>query len=108
VAILNPQQVTPAGLVPALTPASGGGDKMPVGPTHWLVVNNGGGAPITVTITGVRPCDQGVTHNAVVSVANGTVREIGPIDGRYASNVDGMANIGYSGVTSVTVGAKVV
>lgn len=107
-ATLSLQSVTTAGSTITPVAAAGGGDAMPTGPKNMLRVVNGGGSPITVTVTSVQACSQGGTHSiSAVSVTNGTTKEFGPITSRFADST-GLAQITYSGVTSVTVAAYAV
>lgn len=99
------QQVTLAGITPALVAASGGGDKTTPGDTTWLYVLNGGGSPITVTITATVASNTGRLNNEGGSVAAGAIGIFGPLKAsRFAAASDGTVGISYSGVTSVTVG----
>lgn len=105
-ATLATQSVSRAGVNPAYVAAAGGGDKFTPGKSTFLHVKNGGGAPITVTVVTPRTDAIGnaVADNAI-SVTNAQERIIGPFPAEfYASSVDGLADITYSGVTSVTVG----
>lgn len=106
-ATLAVTQISPVtgGLV-SLAAAAGGGDKVPPGDTTWLHVKNGGGSPITVTLTTTVANNQGTMVDGGGSVAAGAERLFGPLKAsRFASLTDGLVAIGYSGVTSVTVGA---
>lgn len=107
---LTKQAVVPGGLTPAFAAASGGGDKVVApSPNTFLVVKNGGGSSITVTIvtprvdprTGLAEADAGG------SVPNGAERWFGPLHPDvYGDPADaGKVAVTYSGVTSVTVGA---
>lgn len=109
-ATLTTNIVRRSGLVdPALVAATGGGDAMECGPTNWLEINNGGGAPITVTlvIPAARQYELDVAITSLqVTVTNATKRRIGPIDAAtFADLTTGLCTITYSAVTSVTVGA---
>lgn len=106
-ATLAVQEVTRAGVALTLAAAAGGGDKFAPSDRTWLRVTNGGAGAITVTI--VTPntliSDVAITDVAV-SVGAGATREIGPFPyEHFANSADGLADITYSGVTSVTVGA---
>lgn len=85
--------------------ATSGGDALPAydGKTYIRVIN-GGGSPINVTIPAQVACNQGVLHDAVVAVPNGSDREIGPFPSQYV-DVNGAVQIHYSAVTTVTVSA---
>ena len=108
-ATLTKQTIVPAGTNPSYVAAAGGGDKVAPGPTTFLHVKNGGGAPITVTVddpTSVGPAGaQAFNPDLSVSVTNAQERMIGPITERFANPADGLAAITYSGVTTVTVAA---
>lgn len=82
------------------TPVSG--DTIVPGDDVQLVVFNGSGAPITVTVVATKACNQGSLHDSVSSVAAGATKMIGPIDRRYASNSTGLATVNYSATASVT------
>ncbi len=103
-AVLTQQQVTlGSGLAPSFGAAAGGGDKVQPGPTSFLVVKNGGGSPITVTIDSKVPSNYGTDVNEGGSVPNGSERWYGPLTAQRFGGVDGLVDIAYSGVTSVTV-----
>lgn len=105
-AILTSQHVTLAGLTTSFAAASGGGDKFAPGNNVMLHVKNGGGSPVTVTVDSKTPSNWGSDANVVVSVPASGEKEIGPFGpGRFAGS-DGLADVTYSGTTSVTVAAK--
>jgi hypothetical protein len=84
--------------------AVGGGDTY--APGLRLHVRNGGVGSITVTLTAYGACSQGFLHNKTITVPAGEDRFINPpnVD-RFQSPTDGLIHVGYSGVTTVTVGA---
>lgn len=104
---LATQVVTPSGLVPTFAAATVGGDTCnPGSGGSFLVVKNGGGAPITVTIDDpLTPIPGGSNANpdSVIVVTNATERWIALDPNRHARPSDGLAAITYTGVTSVTV-----
>lgn len=106
-ATLTTQTITRAGVDPSLSAAAGGGDSFTPGDDVFLHVNNGGGGSITVTIVGQGTILPNMNvPSVVVSVTNGQDRMIGPFPHTlFADPTDGLADITYSGVTSVTVGA---
>ncbi|HEX9991351.1 MAG TPA: hypothetical protein VGB14_00345 [Acidimicrobiales bacterium] len=102
-ATLATQNVSLTGLSPAYTTAAGGGDKFRPRPDTFLHVVNGSGGSITVTVDSKRPSDYGTDVNIAVAVPAGQERMIGPFDpGRFAG-AGGLADVSYSGVTSLTV-----
>jgi hypothetical protein len=108
-ALLSPTVVAAAGIRVdnVLAAATGGGDTFLPADDVSLVVNNGGGGAITVTVT-THQTSRGLAiadAPAAVSVAAGQRWEFGPFPAElYADPTDGLADIAYSGVTSVTVG----
>jgi hypothetical protein len=103
-AILSTQQVSLTGLAPTYAAAAGGGDKFQPGTTVFLHVKNGSGAPITVTVDSKTPSSYGDDVNIEVAVPATTgERMIGPFNPSRFSGSDGLADISYSGVTSLTI-----
>lgn len=89
----------------ALVAAAGGGDKFLPSKDTFVRVNNAGGGSITVTFA------TSALHNGIAvadtggSVTNAQSRLFGPFPAEdYANAADGLCDITYSGVTSVTVG----
>lgn len=110
---LTINDITQAGTQITTSAAAGGGDTLTptVGDYRNLIlyVNNGGGAPITVTIddpTSLTPtAATQFNPDQAVSVTNGTIKAI-LIDVRRTLNTGtGLISITYSAVTSVTVAA---
>jgi hypothetical protein len=92
-------------LNPSYQAAAAGGDSFPnTAGRAWLHVKNGSGGSINVTIASQKTCDQGSTHNLVVAVPAAGERLIGPFSDRFADS-NGLVQVTYSGVTSLTVGA---
>lgn len=101
-ALLTAQSVSQAGLTPAYT-AVAASDTFANDGTVFLHVKNGGGSPDTVTITSVKTCDQGSTHNLTVSVPAGAERILGPFEtSRFNDPTTGLVTAGHSFTTSVT------
>ena len=97
---------TDTGATLTLVAASGGGDKCAAGAGCFLVVTNGGGSSITVTLVTpqVERGDLALADRAV-TVAAGATKVIAVPD-FYANPADsGLCSITYSAVTSVTVAA---
>lgn len=108
-ATLATQNILRTGTVVTLTAASGGGDAMETGDGMILVVHNGAGSPINVTIAAA--ADTGLANvdfeDEVVAVANGTTAEIGPVLSQvFKDPITDLATVTYSSATSVTVAAK--
>ncbi len=72
---------------------------------QFLYINNGGGSPITVTLTyGVGGTIDGQSlPNRTISVTNGHAVLVGPFPTNLYNDSSGYMNISYSAVTSVTV-----
>lgn len=103
-ATLTPVTITNAGVATPLVAASGGGDVIANASGARLRVLNGSGSAVTVTLTGVVPCSQGSTHNVTESVAAGATNTIA-IPPQCVNPADGTCAVGYSSVTTVSVGA---
>jgi hypothetical protein len=106
-ATLATQAISRAGLTPALTAAAGGGDKFTPTKDTVLMVVNGGGSPVTVTVVtpGVNQIGLNIDDPAASVPAGGT-KLIGPFPAEFFANpVGGLADVTYSGVTSLTVAA---
>lgn len=102
---LAKQVTSDAGVAIAFSPASAGGDVVPVDAQTVLLVNNGSGASINVTI--VTPGTEGglAIADRVVAVAAGAIEAIGPFGGMYKDSVTDGADVSYSATASVTVAA---
>jgi len=106
-ATLATQKVTRAGLVnPTFAACTGGGDRFtPDNNTH-LHVKNGSGGALTVTVAATKvPLANMTVTNVAVSVPAGGEARIGPFpyDMFGATDASGLADITYSGVTSLTI-----
>jgi hypothetical protein len=91
---------------PSYVAAAAGGDTVKAGDNVRLIVRNGGGSSINVTIPRYPATDaEGVAETAlVVAVPAGGERWIGPLYGtRYTNPATGNVEVAYSAVTSVTV-----
>lgn len=71
----------------------------------YLVVDNAGAVPTTVTVKAIGTCSQGTLHDAVVAVAAGAVKHIGPFPIKFFNNDSGLMDIAYSVAADVTVAA---
>jgi hypothetical protein len=104
-ATLTTQQIGIAGTSVTLTAAAGGGDAVSADDRTFLIVTNGGGSPITVTIV-IPGTYYGVAiADPTVSVTNATTKYIGPLPSQIADPTTGLVSVTYSGVTTVTVAA---
>lgn len=103
-ALLATQQVSILGLAPTYTAAAGGGDTFAVNDHAFLIVKNGSGASITVTVDvpGNTKYGQAAPDVAVVVPAAGE-RHVGPFPADLANATDFLVHVTYSGVTSLTV-----
>lgn len=107
-ATLVTQEITRLGVGPTYAAAAGGGDSFTPGDDTFLHVKNAGGGAITVTVAtpGASPIPNVTYTLAGVSVPATTgERMIGPFPKAFfADATDGLADITYSGVASVTIG----
>lgn len=109
-ALLTIQTVATTGLNPTYAAATAGGDQMINDDRTMLHVKNGGAGAVQVTITKVRQVVRKEGYgdialsDIVVSVPAGAERMISAPPAAYADS-NGLANISYDQVTSVTVAA---
>lgn len=98
--------VIDGGTKAALVAATATGDTFDNDGKTIIEVNNGGGSPITVTITGQVSLQHKVAATKTVSVTNATTFIIGPFPEIFF-NTDGSneVELTYSAVTSVTIAA---
>lgn len=83
--------------------AASGGDKCVPGDGVKLLVKNGSGSSITVTLTTPGAVDGDLAiADRTLAVAAGVTSGI-PITDRYRDPATGLASIGYSSATTVTV-----
>lgn len=95
-----------ADLAAAVTQAAqAGGDAFNIQGKEVLIVLNGGGSPITVTLVSVADNFGSVvaSHDITQSVAAGKTCIIGPLEKAKFGDANGLCQITYSGVTTVTV-----
>lgn len=104
-AALTVQDVTAAGITPVYVAASATGDSFPNNGRVMLHVKNGGASPITVTIVSAKTCNFGFQHDITVTVNASSEKMIGPFPPERFNNDQGMVQVNYSAVTSVTVAA---
>lgn len=102
-ALIAVQPLPTSGLAPTLAAASAGGDTAPIGSQFLLVVRNGGGAPVTVTVVTPGTTKGLAIADAALAIPAGGEGFI-PLDSIYRNPSTGRADITYSAVTSVTVG----
>lgn len=100
------QDVTRAGLTPAFTACSGGGDKFIPDNDVYVELVNGSGGALTATFATPGNVDGEPIADRAVSVPAGGRKKIGPFPKNiFADNADGgKCAITYSGVTSLTIG----
>lgn len=103
-ALLSPLRATRSGTLVSTASAAGGGDTFRPGDSVKLVVANGGGSSITVTVDRTRLSNTGRDDNEGGAVAAGATRIFGPFPAAdFANASDGLVHVTYSAVTSVTV-----
>lgn len=101
-ATLATQQSLVTGVALTLNAAAGGGDK--VSPGTVLIIRNGSGAPIVVTVVVPGNTEFGVAApDYTFSVAAGGIAAIGPLPQKLADVATNLIDLTYSGVTTLTV-----
>lgn len=106
-ATLTTQNISRTGVGPTYAACTGGGDRFTPDKDTFLHVKNGSGGALTVTVAATKVPLPGMTiTNVVVSVPAGGERMIGPFPYDMFAAVDGsaLADVTYSGVTSLTIG----
>jgi hypothetical protein len=109
-ALLTVQRPVVSGITPTYGAAAGGGDTFAPATAglHFIHIKNGGGAPINLTIND--PTSQGppsatqFNPDVVVAVTNGQERMIAIDPARFINPANGLVELTYSAVTSVTIG----
>lgn len=103
-AVIASQTMPLTGAALTYSAAAGGGDRFTPGSRTFLHVRNGGGSSINVTLTVTATVDGlpvgGGTR--VVAVPAGADRLI-PVPASTYQAADGLADVAWSGTTSVTV-----
>lgn len=105
-ATLTTQVVKRTGVVPTYAAAAGGGDRFTPDANTFLHVKNGSAGSITVTVAATKvPTPDMTIASVAVAIAAGAEKMIGPLpaDVFAATDGSGLADITYSGVTSLTV-----
>ncbi|GAC1375757.1 MAG: hypothetical protein NVSMB4_04160 [Acidimicrobiales bacterium] len=84
--------------------ATAGGDTVTIGSAQrcTILVRNASAGSITLTVTAVNACSQGVLHNLVVTCPVGDTEVA--VTSNYVSS-SGQVALTYSAATSVTVAA---
>lgn len=85
------------------SPASAGGDRAPVGDNLFLLIRNGAGASVTVTLDVTSQAFNATPVADTPVVVAAGAEAIVPLLRAYRSEADGMAGISYSAAASVTV-----
>lgn len=101
-ATLPAQTVSVLGTDLTLNAAAGGGDKVSPGTT--LIIRNGSGAGITVTVVVPGNTKYGVAAPDYTKVVPaGGISVIGPLPQDLADPITNLIDLTYSGVTTLTV-----
>ncbi len=104
-AVIPVKDLAPADNPITTQAASAGGDTYETGDRTFLYVQNDGASAITVTIAQKKPDSQGfLTHSLSVSVGASQSHAI-YAPPKWFANEKGEAEVSYSDVTSVFVGA---
>ena len=110
-AALTIQSANEAGLIISYSPADVAGDTFVNDGNTRLLVKNGGGGSLDVTITAQKTTTSlsgyGILtkQNQVLSVGAGAEAVIGPFPSTAFNNASGSVAVTYSGVTSLEVAA---
>lgn len=100
------QEIVDSGTVVTYVAATAAGNSAENSFGMTFRVKNGGVGSINVTEVAQANCSHGFRHDIVVAVPNDSVaKEIGPFRNDRFLNRDGLVEISFSAVTSVTVAA---
>lgn len=89
----------------ALVAAAGGGDAFAPGNDTFVRINNGGGAPITVTFATPGSIGGNAIADGGGTVTNAQSKMFGPFPPElFADPTTSLVTTTYSGVTTVTIG----
>lgn len=103
VTTITPQTASVSGITPADAAANSDGSKFPNDGQTFLLITNGGGSSITVTVAATITIDGLTVSNLVVTVGAGAKKLIGPFDPGVFNDSAGNVSVTFSAVTSVTV-----
>lgn len=103
-ATLATQVQVSGGILPTYASAAGGGDRFTPGDNTYIEVVNGSGGSITVTIDSKVNSNYGTDVNEVLVVPAGERRKSMFLPAQRFAASDGLGDITYSGVTSLTIG----
>jgi len=104
-ATLTVQEISRSAITPSYGAAAGGGDQFPNDGRTYLHIKNGGGSSITLTVATQMTVDGKAVADDAITVTNAQERIVGPFPPGIYNDANGMVQLTYSGVTSVTVGA---
>jgi hypothetical protein len=103
-ATLTVQQIAKLGLLQSLAAAAGGGDAFANdGQRTFFKVTNADGTPTNVTFVTQKTVETFAVGDNVVAVANATTQLIGPFPAEIYNDANGLVQVTYSKVTSLTV-----
>ena len=108
-ATLATQNVVSAGLAPTYAAASAGGDKVSPGATTFVHVKNASAGALTVTLVTAATFNGYAVADLAVSIPAAGERMIGPLTADvFRNSADGLVDVTYSGVTSLTIASVAV
>lgn len=103
----NTQRFTRTGGAPTLQAVDVAGDSFSLGSSgQKFHFKNTDAATRTITFTAVQPCNQGVLHNAIVTVPAGTERIFSGFGSEFQDN-NGRIQLTYDAATGLTVASYV-
>jgi hypothetical protein len=95
------QKITTTGAALTYSAASGGGDKFTPGPYTYMHAINGGGSPITATLTTPGTVDGLAVADRTVAIPAGESRMV-KLPTELYKGAQGLGDVSWSGTTSVT------
>lgn len=102
-AVLVTQAMALDGSAPSLLPAGAGGDRFTPNDRTFLRINNGSASPITATLVTPGTLDGLAIADRAVTVPATSTRDV-PLGVTAYRSSDGLGDVTYTAVTTVTVG----
>lgn len=101
------QSSAPGGVSPTFAAANAGGNEVPANDRGLVLIKNGGGSSINVTLAVPGNTKYGLANpDPVTAVAAGAIGVFGPFGADLADfGTDGLVHLTFSSVTTVTIAA---
>jgi len=102
-AVLTKQTASRSANAITMAAAAAGGDKFDNTGSELVLIKNGSGSPVTLTITTPATMDGLAVTDRTVAIPAGEMHLLGPWPTKYYNDSNGQVSLGYSAETSVEV-----